>query len=82
MAFAARVFIQHENCSVFMVPSAEKLRCNVCEVIVDMEKAKEHSTSRDHILQKSKLEGELKETTAKKYNQDSSVVVRWATSTQ
>ncbi|HVX02827.1 MAG TPA: hypothetical protein VHA09_06705 [Nitrososphaera sp.] len=59
----------------------EKLRCNICDVIVDdAAKANEHSMEKDHALRKLKLEVDLKETAARKYNHDNSVIVQWTAS--
>ncbi|MEO9363451.1 MAG: hypothetical protein ABI348_06070 [Nitrososphaera sp.] len=81
MAFAAHAFLYRRQALTYVVAQAvEKLRCNVCDVAVDMTSAKEHSASREHALRKQKLEGDLKETAARKYGQDSSVVVQWAAS--
>jgi ferredoxin len=63
-----------------MSNNAEKLRCNVCEVALEPSGVKEHSASEAHLLRKTKLEEELREAAAKKYGQDSSVVVRWTSS--
>jgi hypothetical protein len=74
------LFLYRRQALTHMSQAAEKLRCNVCDVAVDVASAKEHSASAEHALRKQKLEGDLKETAARKYGQDSSVVVQWAAS--
>lgn len=63
------------------MPSDEKLRCNICGVMVETAEAKDHATSGQHSKLKSKLEGELAAARAKTYAEDDSVASRWAGAT-
>lgn len=60
------------------MPKQEKLRCNICDAIVDTSEAKEHATGRPHVEKKSRLEGELAAAKAKTYSGDGSVADLWA----
>ncbi len=59
------------------VASQEKLRCNICNVLVDMDKAKEHALAEDHAFLKSRLEQDLAQTMRKDYGNGESVVLQW-----
>jgi hypothetical protein len=63
------------------VPDAEKLRCNICDVVVEISEAKDHAASGSHSRLKSKLEGELAVARARMYAEDNSVASRWAAAT-
>jgi hypothetical protein len=63
------------------MPSDEKLRCNICDVMVEMSEAKDHAASGSHSRLKSKLEGELATARARTYTEDNSVASRWAEAT-
>ena len=60
------------------MPEQEKLRCNICNAIVDMSEAKEHAAGRGHIEKKSRLESELAAARAKTYSGDGSIANLWA----
>lgn len=60
------------------MPEQEKLRCNICDALVDMGEAKEHAGGQQHTEKKSKLESELAAAKAKTYSGDGSVANLWA----
>ena len=63
-----------------MAQAAENLRCNICEIAIEVALAKDHSAGEIHKRKKLMLEGDLMDTATRKYAHDSSVVARWATS--
>lgn len=55
----------------------EMLRCNVCNLEVEMSKAKEHALAADHVSLKSRLEQDLAQVERKDYSNGESVVLQW-----
>lgn len=60
------------------MPEQEKLRCNICDAMVETGEAREHSAQPSHAEKKSRLEGELAAAKDKTYGDDSSVAALWA----
>lgn len=65
------------------VAGSEKLRCNICELEIEMSQAAEHAGSQAHAARKERLEQELraakeKQAAASGGGNDTSVAGRWA----
>ncbi|MGI0019574.1 MAG: hypothetical protein ACREAY_03790 [Nitrososphaera sp.] len=60
----------------------EQVRCNICQVSIEVSAAKEHAMLQSHAEQKARLEGELLATKRAEYDRDSSVASQWATTLQ
>jgi hypothetical protein len=55
----------------------EMLRCNICNLVVEMSKAKEHASAADHMSLKSRLEQDLAQVESMDYSNGESVVLQW-----
>lgn len=58
----------------------ERLRCNICESIVDVADAGDHAATKKHAELKAKLEHDLSNMKKKEYANDVSVVLQWSES--
>lgn len=61
--------------------SSERLRCNICELEIDMGEAAEHAGSQAHAARKERLEQELRAAKEEKQaagGNETSVAGRWA----
>lgn len=62
----------------------EQVRCNICEVSIEVSAAKEHAMLQSHAEQKAKLEGKLlatKRGAEHDHHHDISVASQWAAAT-
>lgn len=70
-----------------MSVAQEQVRCNICEVLIDVSKTKEHAVLQSHAEQKAKLESELQAVRVVQHDRDdgddgdSSVASRWRSAT-
>jgi len=59
----------------------EKIKCNICGVTVSAEQAKQHAASSSHGSRRQELERQLESIKKESYKNDSSVILRWESST-
>jgi hypothetical protein len=59
----------------------EQLRCNICGVTVSAGEAKQHAASSLHSSRRQELERQLDDVRKESYKNDSSVILRWESST-
>lgn len=62
---------------LLVLADQEMLRCNICNMTVEMSKAKEHALAADHVSLKSRLEQDLAQVESKDYSNGESVVLQW-----
>lgn len=55
----------------------EQVRCNICNIVLSQNEAKDHASTPAHMEHKSKLEEDLKAVRSGQYKDDSSVVLEW-----
>jgi hypothetical protein len=60
---------------------SERLKCNICNMEVDIAEAKDHAVTKQHAELKSRLESDLNTTRKKEYANDVSVALQWSEST-
>jgi hypothetical protein len=59
----------------------EQLKCNICGMVVNASQARQHASSSSHESRRTKLEHELTAVRKDGYKDDSSVIVKWESTT-